>query len=126
MGLLVSGLALSLVCPINKALWSPGFVLVVGSYSTLLFLAFYFVIDVLGFKKWTFPLKIIGMNSIAICMAQFVIGAGQADDFLFGWTWRFLSDGCKALKGVMMNLGYVTVSWLFLLFLYRKKTFLKV
>ncbi|MBQ3315419.1 MAG: hypothetical protein II894_00315 [Bacteroidales bacterium] len=38
-----------------------------------LFLAFYAVIDVLGFVKWSFPLKVIGMNSIAIYMAQVVI-----------------------------------------------------
>ena len=125
-GLLSVGLALSLVCPVNKALWSPSFVLVVGAYSTLLFLAFYAVIDVLGFSKWAFPLKVIGMNSIAIYMAQSVIGAGQANDFLFSWAWRHLPDSCGDLKRVFMNLGYVAVCWLFLFFLYRKKTFLKV
>ena len=84
------GLAVSVVSPVNKALWSPSFVLVVGAYSTALFLAFYAVIDVLGFGKWAFPLKVIGMNSIAIYMAQPVIGADKANDFLFGWAWRHM------------------------------------
>ncbi len=123
-GLLALGLGLSFACPINKSLWSPSFVLVVGSYSTFLFLAFYAVIDVLGFVNWSFPLKVIGMNSIAIYMAQAVIGANQASDFLFGWTWRNLPDG--GLKTLFYCLGYIVVCWLFLYFLYRKKTFLKV
>ena len=125
-GLLVLGLAISPVSPINKALWSPSFVLVVGAYSALLFLAFYAVIDVWGYTKWSFPLKVIGMNSIAIYMAQSVIGAGHANDFLFSWAWRHLPEDCADLKVVLMKLGYVTICWLFLYFLYRKNTFLKV
>ena len=125
-GLLVLGLGLALVCPINKALWSPSFVLVVGAYSTFLFLVFYAVIDVLGYVKWAFPLKVIGMNSIAIYMAQSIIGAGHANDYLFSGAWRHLPDTCGDLKRVLMSLGYVTVCWLFLYFLYRKNTFLKV
>ena len=45
-----------------------------------LFLAFYAVIDVLGFVKWSFPLKVIGMNSIAIYVAQVVIDGWKAND----------------------------------------------
>ena len=125
-GLLAAGLALSCAVPVNKALWSPSFVLVVGAYSTLVFLAFYAGIDVLGFAKWAFPLKVIGMNSIAIYMGQSVIGAGHANDFLFSWAWRHLPDSCGDLKRLLMSIGHVIVCWLFLYFLYRKKTFLKV
>ncbi len=124
--LLVSGLGLSCACPINKALWSPSFVLVVGAYSTILFLAFYLVIDVLGFAKWSFPLKVIGMNSITIYMAQPIIDARHANDYLFGWTWRCLPNDWGNLKALFVCLGYILVCWLFLFFLYRKKTFLKV
>lgn len=95
-------------------------------FPTFLFLAFYAVIDVLGFVKWSFPLKVIGMNSIAIYMAQVVIGGWKANDFLFSWAWRHLPESCGDLKRVLMNLGYTVVCWLFLYFLYRKNTFLKV
>ena len=100
--------------------------LVVGSYSTFLFLAFYAIVDVLGFAKWSFPLKVIGMNSIAIYMAQVVIGGWKANDFLFSWAWRYLPESCGDLKRVLINLGYTIVCWLFLYFLYRKNIFLKV
>ncbi|MFI5186350.1 MAG: acyltransferase family protein, partial [Chitinophagales bacterium] len=38
--------------PINKNLWSSSFVLNVGGYSLVLLSFFYYVIDVLGYKKW--------------------------------------------------------------------------
>ncbi len=125
-GLLALGLGLSCIFPVNKALWSPSFVLVVGAYSTLLFLAFYAVIDLLGFSRWAFPLKVIGMNSIAIYMAQPIVGFGHANDFLFSWAWRYLPPSCENLKSAFFCLGYVLVCWLFLYFLYRKRIFLKV
>src|SRR6185369_13118957 len=38
--------------PINKNLWSSSFVLNVGGYSLILLSIFYYIIDVLGYKKW--------------------------------------------------------------------------
>ncbi len=125
-GFLVAGLALSLVCPINKALWSPSFVLVVGGYSTFLFLAFYLVIDVLGWTKWAFPFVVIGMNAITIYMAQRIIGFHQTTKFFFGGVQRLLPESCGDWNQVIMSAGYTLVCWLFLYFLYRKKVFLKV
>ena len=110
---------------LDHAAWD-GFHFMDTIFPTFLFLAFYAVIDVLGFVKWSFPLKVIGMNPIAIYLGQAVIGAGQANDFLFGWSWRHLPPAYGNLQPVMMCLGYILVCWLFLFFLYRKKTFLKV
>lgn len=124
--LLVSGLGLSRICPVNKALWSPSFTLVAGSYSTFLFLAFYAAIDVAGWTRWAFPFKVVGMNAITIYMAQTVIGADHANRFLFGWSWRHLPESCGGWEPVFVSLGYITTCWLFLFFLYRKKIFLKV
>ena len=43
-----------------------------------------------------------------------------------GWSWRHLPPAYENLKPVLLCLGYILVCWLFLFFLYRKKTFLKV
>ena len=110
---------------LDHAAWD-GFHFMDTVFPTFLFLAFYAVIDVLGFVKWSFPLKVIGMNPIAIYLGQAVIGARQANDFLFGWSWRHLPPAYGELQSVMVCLGYILVCWLFLYFLYRKKTFLKV
>jgi predicted acyltransferase len=52
--------------PINKNLWSSSFVMHTVGLNLVLFSIFYYIIDVLGHKKWAFFFKVIGMNSILI------------------------------------------------------------
>ena len=48
--------------PINKNMWSSSFVLHTTGLSLLLLATFYYVIDVLGYKRWAFFFKVIGMK----------------------------------------------------------------
>ena len=50
--LLLVGVLWSLVFPINKKLWSSSFVCVVGAYSVWMFALFYYIVDVLGLRKF--------------------------------------------------------------------------
>ena len=120
---LVAGFALSLLFPVNKKLWSPSFVLVVGGISFALFSLFYWIIDVRGWRKWSFFFTVIGMNSITIYMAQRIIGFGVARDFLFGGIASLAPD---AWRGVVVQVAYIAVCWIFLYFLHRNRIYLKV
>ena len=120
---LACGMALSFVFPVNKALWSPSFTLVAGGISFLAFAAFYWIVDVLGFRRWAFFFTVIGMNSITIYMAQRVIGFWHARDFLFGGLASLFPE---AWGDVVLQLGYIAVCWLFLYFLHRRGVYLKV
>jgi predicted acyltransferase len=109
--------------PINKNLWSSSFVMQVGGLSLLLMSLFYYVIDVLGYKKWAFVFKVIGMNSILIYISSHFIKWPYANQTLFGWAAQLIGDPYNLLVGAIT---FVLVKWLFLYFLYRKKTFLRV
>ena len=117
------GLLWSLVFPINKMLWSSSFVLVVGAYSLGMFALFYYIIDVKGWQKWTLFFRVIGLNSITIYMAQKI--------FAFSSVNRYFLQGIvnlvpEAWGDVIFATGYVAFCWLFLYFLYKKNTFLKI
>ena len=118
-----AGLALSVSQPIVKALWSSSFVLVAGGYSAAMLALFYWIVDVNGWRRWTFFFTVIGMNSITIYMAQRFVEFSKTSNFFFGGLWSLLP---KAWQGVGSSLAYVATCWLFLLFLYRKKIFLRV
>ena len=122
-GMLVVGLVWSRWFPVNKNLWSSTFVLVAGAYALALFCLFYLIIDVLGFKKWAFPFKVIGMNSITIYMAIRMIGADQPVHFLFGGALKMCSE---PLSSLVYSICYTLICWVFLYFLYKKNIFLKV
>lgn len=121
--LAIVGYVWSYVFPINKKLWTSSFVCVVAAYSLFLFALFYYVIDIRGFHRWSFFLKIVGLNSITIYLAQRVINFNHTSNFFLGGVISL----CPEEIGLLIKTsGYLMVCWLFLYFLYRQKIFLKV
>lgn len=113
----------NLVFPINKNLWTSSFVLMVGGLSLLLLAIFYYVIDVLGYKKWAFFFTVIGMNSILIYMSSRFINWDYATKGFFQWLNQLVGDPWNAVVWVFC---FLAVKWAFLYFMYKKKVFLRV
>jgi predicted acyltransferase len=109
--------------PINKNLWTSSFVLNVGGISLLLMALFYYVIDVLGYVKWAFFFKVIGMNSILIYMSGKFINWHYTTESLFNWLFQLVGDPYNMVLGAVC---YLMVKWMFLYILYQKKVFLRV
>jgi predicted acyltransferase len=109
--------------PINKNLWSSSFTMNVGGYSLILLAIFYYVIDVLGYKKWAFFFRVIGMNSILIYVSGLVIEWEHATNGLFKWLGQLIGNPFNI---VVMAICLVFLKWLFLYFMYKKKIFLRV
>ena len=109
-----------------KRIWTPSWVLFSGGWCFLLLAAAYAVIDWRGWKAWSFPLVVIGMNSIAAyCIAHLF------DSFIAKNLRTHLGTGifqsCGAayepfLHGVAVLLMY----WLILFWMYRRKIFLRI
>ncbi len=109
--------------PINKNLWSSSFVMHTVGFSLLLFALFYYVIDVLGYQKWAFPLKVIGVNSILIYLSEKFIEWEYTAKKLFEWVYQWAGDPTSIIFVAIAMLG---IKWLSLRFLYEKKVFLRV
>ena len=59
------------VCPIVKRIWTPSSALFSTGWTCLFLAAFFGIVDVLKFRRWTFPLVVVGMNSITMyCMEE--------------------------------------------------------
>ena len=115
--------AWSPVCPVIKKIWTPTFVLAAAGYSFLMLALFYWIVDVRGFRKWTFFFRVIGMNSITIYMLMRLVNFNCTSKFLFAGV---ASRGNADWSNFVILTGQVAVEWLVLWFLYEKKTFLKV
>ena len=122
-----AGLALdhSGLCPIVKRIWTPSWVLSGGiAFATLA--ALYAIVDVGGCRWWTYPLVVIGRNSIAAyCMAH-LIGDFIAENIrthlgrdvfeVFGPNYAPLVEGAAILAAY----------WLILAWMDRRRLYLKV
>jgi len=122
-GLIGIGLLWGMIFPINKPIWTSSYVCVAGGISLLLFALFYWIIEVCGYRRWTLFFTVIGVNSITIYMAQSIINFQFTANFLFGGLVKLFP---KTYSPFLNSLTYIIICWLFLYFLYRKKTFIKV
>jgi predicted acyltransferase len=111
------------VFPVNKKLWTSSFVMAAGAYSLGLFALFYYIIDVRKWQKWTLFFRVIGLNSITIYLAQRIFSFNSISKFFLSGLASKLPEQWSTL---LLQCGFVAVSWLFLYFLYKKKAFLKV
>ena len=123
LGLLVAFGCGSWSFPISKPLWSPSFTLLVGSYSVLMFAIFYWLIDVRCVWRHTLFFRVIGLNAIAIYLAQQVLGLSNVNRLLFG---RFAGWFPAPWSDVALATTYVLVCWALLFWLHRKKLYFKV
>ncbi len=63
------------ICPIVKRIWTPSWALYSAGWTFWMLAGFFWVLDIQGWKRWAFPLIVVGMNSIAMyCMAQLIKG----------------------------------------------------
>ena len=123
----VAGITLALIWhlhfPINKHLWSSSFILLTGGMAFVFMAVFFWIIDVMQYRKWAFFFKVIGMNSLTIYLAYRFIGFDDTARLLFGGLYTPLPE---PWHGVFNALGALTLVWVFLYILYRNKLFLKV
>lgn len=120
---IVLGLIWNIHFPINKHMWSSSFILLTAGMSFLFMALFYWIIDVLGYTKWAFFFKVIGVNSLVIYFGYTFIDFKYTSARLFKGFYMYTPTEWHE---VFQAFGALVLVWLFLYLLYRNKIFLKV
>jgi heparan-alpha-glucosaminide N-acetyltransferase len=114
------------ICPVVKRIWTPSWVLFSGGICFGVLGLSYALIDLTGFTGWTYPLRVIGRNSIAAyCLAHLI------DDFLRS-SFRthlgkdFFHDWGGAYEPLAAGAAILLVYWLILFWMDRRRLYLKV
>jgi len=114
------------VCPIIKRIWTPSWAIFSAGWCCLILALLYAVVDVLRLKAWTFPLVVVGSNSIAMyCMShQLKPWVGRTLTMYLGQdVFQMLGEGYEPMvQSIMLGL----VFWLICYWLYRRKIFIRV
>jgi predicted acyltransferase len=118
------GLAVSPWFPLIKRIWTPSFAIYAAGWTTLLLLAFYWSIEVMGWRKWSFPLVVVGMNSIAAYVLGNSFGGWfrSASGAWIGWLKEPLGE---AWFPVFQRGLFAVAAWGVLYWLWRRKIFFK-
>ena len=119
---LVLGLVWSLSFPVIKLMWTSSFVLISGGVSFFALALFYWIIDVLGYKKWAFGFIVIGMNSLAVYVATGIFDFQQVGNIFVGHLLPRIGRWAALVEA---SAAYAVV-WLILYWMYRKKEFIRI
>ena len=132
------GLVWDLAFPINKQIWTSSYVAYTGGLALLFLGVVYWLIDILGHRRWARPFVIYGTNALFVfILSGFVaklmytigwITAAGSRQTVKGWVYDtfftpFFSPVNASLAFAITNvLFFLALAWV----LYRKRIFIKV
>jgi heparan-alpha-glucosaminide N-acetyltransferase len=122
------GLALQAlgVCPLVKRIWTPSWAIFSAGWATLFMAGWYAAVDLRGWRRLAFPCLVVGVNSIAMYVIVHV-----ADRYTMDALHTHLGVAPFAILGpafvpVLTGLAALAIFWLILLWMYRRKIFIRV
>ncbi len=134
-GLVIAGVSLVLlglacqwagICPIVKRVWTSSYTLYSGGLVILMLAGFYALIDWKGWRRWSFPLIVVGMNSIAIYVMSWTM-EGFFRDALETHMGRAISAMVSpTFQPIVFGLLLMSIFWVILFWMYRRKLFLRI
>jgi predicted acyltransferase len=119
----VLGLALEPFNPMVKRLWTASFTFFSTGWVLVMLLAFYWIVEVRGIKRWTFPFIVLGTNSIFIySFSQVLHGWLNHGIGVFTRNFGFLGPA----GAIPQNLLTLAAMWSMCYWLYRRRIFFKI
>jgi predicted acyltransferase len=130
------GLLWDFVVPLNKILWTASFAVYTAGWSCLVFLLFYWVLEVKQWKSVGFPFVVYGMNAVTLYVAtglfvRWVMLAWRvsyegAQTSLTGYFYKSFAEATSPMVGSLLySLLIIFLGWLLCFWMYKKKLFLK-
>ena len=122
-GLLLAGLALNILIPINKPLWSVSYVFYAAGWASFVLALLIYLIDFKGWEKPFFPFKALGMNALALYVLSAVLMV--INWRYIGWDYTAIFGSTKFLS-LMFALLYMLLHLVIAVIMYKKKIFIKL
>lgn len=120
------------ICPIVKIIWTPSWTLFSTGWVLWMLASFYLVIDIAGWRRWAFPLVIVGMNSLLMYVMYSLLRRWFSDRLrihfgqdLFDNVARWLHLG-DAYVPIVESVLVLATMWLVCFWLYRQRIFVRI
>ena len=126
--LMIAGLILHFtgICPIVKRIWTPAWTLFSGGVCMYFLAAFSWIIDVKGYRRWSFFLVVVGMNSIAAYMIAHLWEDFFVTNLHTNFGYRIFRIFGTGLEPFLLGVTVMVLYWLSLHWMYRKRLFLRI
>lgn len=117
---LLTGYITSIFVPVVMKMWTVSYGLISAGWACSVLLLFYWIIDVIGYRKWSYFFVIIGMNALAVYLSGSVMKLSRiADVFTEG-----IAESMGNFGPFFSALAFIALEWAILNWMYKRKIFL--
>ena len=109
-----------------KRIWTPSWTLFSGGICFLFLAGFCWLIEVKAWRKWAFPLVVVGMNSMAAYLMAHLFERFILDSFRIHLGAHFFQGLGMGVEPLLRGMAVLLVYWLMLYWMFRRKLFLRV
>jgi predicted acyltransferase len=131
------GLITNQFFPINKQLWSSSYVIYTAGICTVSLTAAFYIVDVKGYKKYTWLFSVFGVNAISAYVLSEVMpkllgylriphDGRSISGMKYFYEVVFLPFFSPVNASLLSASGFVALIWLIMLVLYKKNIFVKI
>ena len=114
------------VCPIIKRIWTPAWAIYSAGWVTLLLAGFVAIVEWAGWKRWAFPFVVVGLNPITLyCMWQ-LMNPFVRDNLKRHIHPQVFESLGTIYAPILERVLVLLIFWLVLLWMYRRKIFVRV
>ncbi len=114
------------ICPIVKRIWTPGWTLFSGGICFFFLAVFSWIIDVRHYRRWAFPLVVVGMTSIAAYLMADLLENFIVRTLHIHLGYRVFQIFGTALEPLMVGIVVMLIYWFTLFWMYRRNIFLRI
>ena len=119
-GGIIVGYGLSPWIPIEMKMWTTTYGILSAAWACLMFLLFCWVIDVRGWRRWSFFFVVMGMNALAVYLSESVTRLSHIAGIFTNAAAPALGSATQLANAVLL----IAVEWAILYWMYRRKIFL--
>ncbi|WP_263358793.1 acyltransferase family protein [Acidicapsa ligni] len=114
------------ICPIVKRIWTPSWTLFSGGICFFFLAVFSWVIDIKGYRRWAFPLVVVGMNSIAAYLIAHLWEDFIVENLHINLGRKLFQVFGLGLEPLMLGICVMLIYWVLLFWMYRRNLFLRI
>lgn len=114
------------ICPLVKRIWTPSWALFSTGWCCLILAALYWLIDIRQYKRWAFPLVVVGMNSIAIYCMEMMLKSWVGKSLTIHLGDHLFLIGGKLYEPMFQATLTGLCFWIICWWMYRQKIFVRI
>ena len=131
--LICAGLLMNVWMPINKKLWTSSFAVFMAGMATVVFAICYWLVDGNGWRRWTKPFVVFGMNAIVVYVFSEILATtldvikAEPATSLHGWIYQtiFLPIASPINASLLYAIAYVLICYIPAYVMYRRGWFVR-